>query len=96
VAVATLAPARAASHSTEVVEGPIYQYGICAATVAALNAGVDLPLVAYDSRQFYRIFDCAPAASARGAVDRTVMAKAIARLDARARPATQAAASAPR
>jgi beta-N-acetylhexosaminidase len=57
---------------------------------------VDLLLVAYDGRQFYRIFDCALAASARGAVDRTVMAKAIARLDARARPATQAAASAPR
>jgi beta-N-acetylhexosaminidase len=114
VAVAAIDPARAASHSTEVIEGlirgkwgydgivmtddlvmgPIYQYGICAATVEALNAGVDLLLVAYDGRQFYRIFDCALAASARGAVDRTVMAKAIARLDARARPATQAAASA--
>jgi beta-N-acetylhexosaminidase len=76
----------------DLVMGPIYQYGVCAAVVEALNAGVDLLLVAYDGLQFYRIYDCALAASAKGEIDRTAMEKSLARLDARSRPATQAGA----
>lgn len=63
--------------------GPIHQYGVCAATVDALNAGVDLLLIAYDGQQFYRVFDCALTASASGRIDETAMAKSIARLRAR-------------
>jgi beta-N-acetylhexosaminidase len=39
----------------DLVMGPIYEHGVCAAVVEALNAGVDLLLVAYDGLQFYRI-----------------------------------------
>jgi len=74
----------------DLVMGPIYQYGVCAAVVEALNAGVDLLLVAYDGLQFYRIYDCALAASAKGEIDRTVMAQSLARLHARSQRATHA------
>ena len=80
----------------DLVMGPIYQYGICAATVEALNAGVDLLLVAYDGLQFYRIYDCARSASAKGAIDQIAMEKSIARLNARSQPAAHADAVPPR
>jgi beta-N-acetylhexosaminidase len=73
-----------------ILMGPIYQYGVCAAVVEALNAGADLLLVAYDGLQFYRIYDCALAASAKGEIDRIAMLKSLARLEARSRRATQA------
>jgi beta-N-acetylhexosaminidase len=79
----------------DLVMGPIYHYGVCAATVEALNAGVDLLLVAYDGLQFYRIYDCARAASAKGAIDRIAMEKSIARLNARSQPGPHAGALAP-
>ena len=41
--------------------GAIYQHVVCTAVVEALNASVDLLLVAYDGAQFYRIFACASA-----------------------------------
>ena len=47
----------------DLVMGAIYQHGVCTAVVEALNAGVDLLLVAYDGIQFYRLFDCALSAS---------------------------------
>jgi beta-N-acetylhexosaminidase len=53
----------------DLVMGAIYQHGLCSATVEALNAGADLLLVAYDGLQFYRVFDCALAAFARGELD---------------------------
>lgn len=80
----------------DLVMGPVYQYGICAATVEALNAGVDLLLVAYDGLQFYRIYDCARTASAKGAIDPVAMEKSIARLNARSKPATHADALPPK
>ena len=43
----------------DLVMGAIYQHGVCTAVVEALNAGVDLLLVAYDGMQYYRMFDCA-------------------------------------
>ena len=79
----------------DLVMGPIYQYGVCAAVVEALNAGVDLLLVAYDGQQFYRIYDCALTASERGGIDRTAMEKSLARLNARSVGAPQADASPP-
>jgi beta-N-acetylhexosaminidase len=80
----------------DLVMGPIYQYGICAAVVEALNAGVDLLLVAYDGLQFYRIYDCARTAAAQGAIDQIAMEKSIARLNARSPRAAHADAVPPK
>lgn len=67
----------------DLVMGPIYHYGICTAVIEALNAGVDLLLVAYDGLQFYRLYHCALNAAEKGEIDRTMMDKAIARLAVR-------------
>ena len=53
----------------DLVMGAIYQRDVCTAVVEALNAGVDLLLVAFDGAQFYRIFACAAAASVQGKLD---------------------------
>lgn len=53
----------------DLVMGAIYQRNVCTAVVQALNAGVDLLLVAFDGAQFYRIFSCAMAASVEGRLD---------------------------
>jgi hypothetical protein len=39
------------------------------AVVEALNAGVDLLLIAFDGAQFYRVFACARDAAAEGKLD---------------------------
>ena len=57
----------------DLVMGAIYQRNVCTAVVEALNAGVDLLLVAFDGAQFYRIFACAAAASAQGKLDATTL-----------------------
>jgi beta-N-acetylhexosaminidase len=57
----------------DLVMGAIYQHDVCTAVVEALNAGVDLLLVAYDGSQFYRLFSCAAAALARNGLDRAVL-----------------------
>jgi len=64
----------------DLVMGPIYEHGECAAVVEALNAGVDLLLVAYDGLQFYRIYDCALSASAEGRLDETMLRNGLVRL----------------
>jgi beta-N-acetylhexosaminidase len=53
----------------DLVMGAIYGGDICQAVVEALNGGADLLLVAYDGAQFYRVFDCASRALARGEID---------------------------
>ncbi len=53
----------------DLVMGAIYQHDVCTAVVEALNAGVDLLLVAYDGAQFYRLFVCATNAAAQGGLD---------------------------
>lgn len=53
----------------DLVMGAIYGQDVCTAVVEALNAGVDLLLVAYDGAQFYRIFACASDAAAAGRLD---------------------------
>ena len=40
------------------VMGAIYRHNVCTDVVEALNASVDLLLVAFDGSQFYRIFGC--------------------------------------
>jgi beta-N-acetylhexosaminidase len=57
----------------DLVMGAIYQRNVCVAVVEALNAGVDLLLVAFDGAQFYRIFTCAVAASAEGRLDAAML-----------------------
>src|SRR3954469_3409364 len=49
----------------DLVMGAIYQQDVCTAVAEALNAGVDLLLVAYDGAQFYRVFACALAGQAQ-------------------------------
>jgi beta-N-acetylhexosaminidase len=68
----------------DLVMGAIYQHGVCTAVVEALNAGVDLLLVAYDGTQYYRMFDCALGAFARGGLDRKMLRDSDARLKSRA------------
>ena len=64
----------------DLVMGAIYQRNVCTAVVEALNAGVDLLLVAFDGAQFYRIFACAVAASAEGKLDAAMLRDSEARL----------------
>jgi beta-N-acetylhexosaminidase len=55
------------------VMGAIYNHNVCTAVVEALNAGVDLLLVAFDGSQFYRIFACASAAFTRQDLDMAML-----------------------
>ena len=64
----------------DLVMGAIYNHNVCTAVVEALNAGVDLLLVAYDGSQFYRIFACASDALDGGNLDKTVLADSERRL----------------
>lgn len=64
----------------DLVMGAIYQRNVCAAVVDALNAGVDLLLVAFDGAQFYRIFACAMAASDEGRLDGSTLRESGMRL----------------
>jgi beta-N-acetylhexosaminidase len=65
----------------DLVMGAVYGRGICTAVVEALNAGVDLLLVAFDSSQFYRIFACAADAAAQNRLDPDMLHTSDARLD---------------
>lgn len=64
----------------DLVMGAIYQHNVCTAVVEAINAGVDLLLVAYDGAQFYRIFACASAGLAGGKLDAAMLRASDARL----------------
>lgn len=64
----------------DLVMGAIYQHNVCTAVVEALNAGVDLLLVAFDGAQFYRIFACAQEASSQGRLDSTTLHESEMRL----------------
>jgi beta-N-acetylhexosaminidase len=65
---------------TDLVMGAIYGHDVCTAVVEALNAGVDLLLVAYDGAQFYRIFACAADAAEAGKLDLSILRDSEARL----------------
>jgi beta-N-acetylhexosaminidase len=72
----------------DLVMGAIYGHNVCTAVVEALNASVDLLLVAYDGSQFYRIFGCATDALSQGKLDRAILSDSEIRLR-RAVPADQ-------
>lgn len=55
------------------VMGAIYQNDVCKAVVEAINAGVDMVLVAYDGAQFYRVFQCALGASRQSRLDAAML-----------------------
>jgi beta-N-acetylhexosaminidase len=65
----------------DLVMGAVYGRNICTAVVEALNAGVDLLLVAFDSDQFYRIFACASEAAAANKLDSGMLRDSDARLE---------------
>lgn len=64
----------------DLVMGAIYQNDVCKAVVEAINAGVDLLLVAYDGAQFYRVFACALEGSRQGKLDVAMLRASAARL----------------
>jgi beta-N-acetylhexosaminidase len=64
----------------DMVMSAVYQHGICTAVVEALNAGVDLLLVAFDGEQYFAMFDCALAAFSQGRIDQAMLAKSRDRL----------------
>ncbi|UWU77927.1 glycoside hydrolase family 3 protein [Bradyrhizobium huanghuaihaiense] len=76
----------------DLVMGAIYQNDVCKAVVEAINAGVDLLLVAYDGAQFYRVFACALEGSRQGRLDAAMLRASEARLE-RGFPTAQARAS---
>jgi beta-N-acetylhexosaminidase len=65
----------------DLVMGAVYGRNICTAVVEALNAGVDLLLVAFDSDQFYRIFACASEAATQDKLDLDALRASDARLE---------------
>lgn len=73
----------------DLVMGAIYQNDVCKAVVEAINAGVDLLLVAYDGVQFYRVFACALDGSRLGKLDAAMLRASEARLE-RGFPGAQA------
>src|SRR4029078_1807942 len=80
----------------DLVMGAVYGRNICTAVVEALNAGVDLLLVAFDSDQFYRIFACASEASAQNKLDLDALRASDARLERlMVKPASSAVTSPP-
>jgi beta-N-acetylhexosaminidase len=65
---------------------PIYQHGLCTAVSEALSAGVDLLLVAFDGKQFYRAMDCALEARRQGRLDPAMLDASDRRLRSAAVP----------
>lgn len=70
----------------DMIMSAVYQHGICKAVIEALNAGVDQLLVAFDSAQYYRIFECALSGLKRGEIDKAMLAKSQMRLNAVRQP----------
>ena len=62
--------------------GPAYSHpgGIGAVSVKALNAGVDLLLIAYDPDQYFRAMDAVLQADAEGRLDRSMLKRSARRL----------------
>ena len=61
--------------------GAVVRQGLCSAGVDAINAGIDLLLVSYDTDQYYEIFDCLRQAKARGTLNIRLLDKSQRRLD---------------
>ncbi|HLO78516.1 MAG TPA: glycoside hydrolase family 3 N-terminal domain-containing protein [Magnetospirillum sp.] len=71
----------------DLVMGAVYHHGLCTAVEEALNAGVDLLLVAYDGRQYYRAMGCALTALGQGRLDSATLTRSETRLARVHRPA---------
>ncbi len=80
----------------DLLMSPVYQYGLCDAVIEALNAGIDLLLVAYDGQQFYRVMRCALVAHERGLLDEAQLAESARRLRVHPPPGKRRSASAAR
>jgi beta-N-acetylhexosaminidase len=59
---------------------PIYHHGLCDAVTGGLNAGMDLLLIAFDGRQYYRAMRCALDAQDQGRLDQAMLAESEKRL----------------
>jgi beta-N-acetylhexosaminidase len=57
----------------DLVMGAIYNHNVCTVVVEALNASVDLLLVAFDGSQFYRLFKCASDALGQQRLDMAML-----------------------
>lgn len=61
--------------------GAIHRHGPCIAVVEALNAGIDLLLIAYDADQYFPLMTCALAAERDGRIDLAMLARSARRLE---------------
>ena len=59
--------------------GAAYNRGLCEATVRALDAGVDLVLIAFDHDKYFDAMHCAQQAAQRGALDLPMLERSGAR-----------------
>ncbi|MET3913776.1 beta-N-acetylhexosaminidase [Variovorax sp. OAS795] len=59
--------------------GAAYNRGLCDATVRALDAGVDLLLIAFDHDKYFDAMHCAQQAAQRGALDLPMLERSSAR-----------------
>jgi beta-N-acetylhexosaminidase len=66
--------------------GAVEQVGLCRAVEGALNAGIDLILVSWDTDKAYPALRCALQAEADGRLDHTMMRQSARRLDAFTQP----------
>ena len=49
--------------------GAVVRHGLCSAGIDALNAGIDLLLVSYDTEQYFTVFHCLLSAARRNGID---------------------------
>jgi beta-N-acetylhexosaminidase len=61
--------------------GAAYNRGLCAATLGALNAGVDLLLVSYDHEKYYEAMHCAAKAYREGRLSAAMLGASRRRLE---------------
>jgi beta-N-acetylhexosaminidase len=66
--------------------GAVEQAGLCRAVERALNAGIDLLLVSWDTDKAYPALRCALQADAEGRLDHAMLRQSARRLDTLARP----------
>lgn len=69
----------------DMVMSPIYHHGLCTAVTEALNGGVDLLLLSFDGKQYYRAMNCAVSSWRQGALSSAMLGASRLRLDGHAR-----------
>ena len=68
----------------DMVMSPIYHHGLCTAVTEALNGGVDLLLLSFDGKQYYRAMNCAVSSWRQGALSSVMLGASRRRLDGHA------------